>query len=332
MKGKKNTLRRIDNTNDKKVNKKLSRRSNKTLLWGGINSDSNSNSYVDSSDDDDSDADTIDTDSVGETDHDDPIEESLLQFRIHMTHTQIEYFIKAIHKFINLLMKIRMYVIEKFHINLPNMYSINSIDTSERILEVFDYNIDVMKKTLNRMIDKSYLDDDLRQRSINLGKMFKKLTGFFRINKEIDFEDLSRYSDSIMHDIGNYIEKDPGITFYNESRKRFVDMMNILPSILSSFKSLKDMCNVLQSECEAIKIEMKQINKRKRKFNSHNGPYNYIQPSITKIHKQPLHPIVYPPIRSPYHSPPESPLESPSFDENEVDDESNGYNEDHWFY
>ena len=33
-----------------------------------------------------------------------------------------------------------------------------------------------------------------------------------------------------------------------------MDMMNILPSILSSFKSLKDMCNVLQSECEAIKI------------------------------------------------------------------------------
>ena len=57
------------------------------------------------------------------------------------------------------------------------------------------------------MIDKSYVDDDLRQRSINLGKMFKKLTGFFRISKEIDFEDLSRYSDSIMHDIGNYIEK-----------------------------------------------------------------------------------------------------------------------------
>ena len=51
-------------------------------------------------------------------------------------------------------MKIRMYVIEKFHINLPDTYSINSIDTSERILEVFNYNIDVMKKTLNMMIDK----------------------------------------------------------------------------------------------------------------------------------------------------------------------------------
>ena len=61
-------------------------------------------------------------------------------------------------------------------------------------------------------------------------------------------------------------------------------MINIQPSILLSFKSLKDMCNVLQSECEALKIEIKQINKRKRKFNSHNGPYNYIQPSRIGIH------------------------------------------------
>ena len=112
-----------------------------------------------------------------------------------------------------------MYVIEKFHINLPDMYSINSIDTSERILEVFNYNIDVMKKTLNMMIDKSYLDDDLRQRSINLGKMFKKLTGFFRISKEIDFEDLLSHSEYRIHDIENYIEKDPGITYYDESKK-----------------------------------------------------------------------------------------------------------------
>ena len=51
---------------------------------------------------------------------------------------------------------------------------------------------------------------------------------------------------------------------------------------------------------------MKQINKRKRKFNFHNGAYNYIQPSITKIHKQPLH-----------HKQ----------KQNEVD-----YKEDHWFY
>ena len=167
-----------------------------------------------------------------------------------------------------------MYVIEKFHINLPDMYSINSIDTSERILEVFNYNIDVMKKTLNMMIDKSYLDDDLRQRSIILGKMFKKLTGFFRISKEIDFEDLLSHSDYRIHDI----EKDPGITYCNESKKRFIDMINTQPSILLSFKSLKDMCNVLQSECEALKIEIKQINKIKRKFKSHNGPIIIFNP------------------------------------------------------
>ena len=55
-------------------------------------------------------------------------------------------------------------------------------------------------------------------------------------------------------------------------------MINIQPSILLSFKSLKDMCNVLQSECEALKIEIKQINKRKRKFNSHNGPIIIFNP------------------------------------------------------
>ena len=65
------------------------------------------------------------------------------------------------------------------------------------------------------MIDKSYVDDDLRQRSINLGKMFKKLPGFFRISKEIDFKDLLSHSDYRIHDI----EKDPGITYYDESKK-----------------------------------------------------------------------------------------------------------------